>query len=81
MKQILNDPTKLQEEMALVRRNLAALQNAEKSMRNPQKRQQVPWRGRALDWHVWEVTWSRDASSRSLLLCTAVPLDVLSVPR
>ena len=54
MKQILNDPTKLQEEMALVQRNLAALQNAEQSMRNPHKRQQVPGRERALDWHVWQ---------------------------
>merc|ERR1719265_1948436 len=34
VKQILNDPKKLQEEMALVQRNLAALQN-------PHKRQQV----------------------------------------
>ena len=42
MKQILNDPKKLQEEMALVQRNLAALQKAEQSMRNPYKRQQVP---------------------------------------
>merc|ERR1719197_2172370 len=41
VKQILNDPTKLQEEMALVQRNLAALQKAEQSMRNPHKRQQV----------------------------------------
>ena len=38
----MNDPKKLQEEMALVQRNLAALQNAEQSMRNPHKRQQVP---------------------------------------
>ena len=42
VKQILNDPKKLQEEMALVQRNLAALQKAEQSMRNPHKRQQVP---------------------------------------
>ena len=42
VKQILNDPKKLQEEMALVQRNLAALQKAEQSMRNPYKRQQVP---------------------------------------
>merc|ERR1711939_137124 len=35
VKQILNDPKKLQEEMALVQRNLAALQKAEQSMRNP----------------------------------------------
>ena len=41
VKQILNDPKKLQEEMALVQRNLAALQKAEQSMRNPYKRQQV----------------------------------------
>merc|ERR1719337_539916 len=41
VKQILNDPKKLQEEMALVQRNLAALQNAEQAMRNPHKRQQV----------------------------------------
>ena len=38
----MNDPKKLQEEMALVQRNLAALQKAEQSMRNPYKRQQVP---------------------------------------
>ena len=38
----MNDPKKLQEEMALVHRNLAALQKAEQSMRNPYKRQQVP---------------------------------------
>ena len=38
----MNDPKKLQEEMALVQRNLAALQKAEQSMRNPHKRQQVP---------------------------------------
>ena len=42
VKQILNDPKKLQEEMAMVHRNLAALQKAEQSMRNPHKRQQVP---------------------------------------
>merc|ERR1719207_386234 len=36
VKQIMNDPKKLQEEMALVQRNLAALQKAEQSMRNPQ---------------------------------------------
>ena len=42
VKQIMNDPKKLQEEMALVQRNLAALQKAEQSMRNPHKRQQVP---------------------------------------
>ena len=42
MKQIMNDPKKLQEEMALVQRNLAALQKAEQAMRNPYKRQQVP---------------------------------------
>ena len=42
VKQILNDPKKLQEEMALVQRNLVALQKAEQSMRNPYKRQQVP---------------------------------------
>merc|ERR1711959_603888 len=41
VKQMLTDPKKLQEEMALVQRNLAALQNAEQSMRNPHKRQQV----------------------------------------
>merc|ERR1719359_2621733 len=41
VKQIMNDPKKLQEEMALVQRNLAALQKAEQSMRNPHKRQQV----------------------------------------
>merc|ERR1719426_704650 len=41
VKQILNDPKKLQEEMALVQRNLAALQKAEQAMRNPYKRQQV----------------------------------------
>lgn len=41
MKQIMNDPKKLQEEMALVQRNLAALQKAELAMRNPYKRQQV----------------------------------------
>ena len=42
VKQIMNDPKKLQEEMALVQRNLAALQKAEQAMRNPYKRQQVP---------------------------------------
>ena len=42
MKQIMNNPKKLQEEMALVQRNLAALQKAEQAMRNPYKRQQVP---------------------------------------
>ena len=47
VKQILNDPKKLQEEMALVQRNLAALQKAEQSMRNPYKRQQVQGRGRS----------------------------------
>merc|ERR1719313_1028183 len=41
VKQIINDPKKLQEEMALVQRNLAALQKAEQAMRNPYKRQQV----------------------------------------
>merc|ERR1719258_491716 len=41
VKQIMNDPKKLQEEMALVQRNLAALQKAEQAMRNPYKRQQV----------------------------------------
>ena len=50
MKQILNDPKKLQEEMALVQRNLAALQNAEQAMRNPHKRQQVPGRCRLVHW-------------------------------
>ena len=50
MKQILNDPKKLQEEMALVQRNLAALQKAEQSMRNPHKRQQVPGRCRVVHW-------------------------------
>ena len=42
MKQIMTDEKKLQEEMALVQRNLAALQKAEQAMRNPYKRQQVP---------------------------------------
>merc|ERR1719326_1789326 len=37
VKQIMNDPKKLHEEMALVQRNLAALQKAEQSMRNPHK--------------------------------------------
>ena len=37
----MSDPKKLQEEMALVQRNLAALQKAEQAMRNPYKRQQV----------------------------------------
>jgi len=41
VKQILNDRKKMEEEMALVQRNLAALQYAEKSMRNPEKRQEV----------------------------------------
>merc|ERR1712182_187688 len=41
VKQIMNDPKKLEEEMALVQRNLAALQKAEQAMRNPYKRQQV----------------------------------------
>jgi hypothetical protein len=44
VKQILNDRKQMEEEMALVQRNLAALQYAEKSMRNPEKRQKV------MDW-------------------------------
>ena len=62
MKQILNDPKKLQEEMALVQRNLAALQKAEQAMRNPYKRQQVPGeRDRMLErrvvvWRAWSPT-------------------------
>merc|ERR1719221_2579967 len=43
-KQILNDNKKMEEEMALVQRNLAALQYAEESMRNPEKCQKV------MDW-------------------------------
>merc|ERR1712037_558063 len=41
VKQILNDRKQMEGEMALVQRNLAALQYAEESMRNPEKRQKV----------------------------------------
>ena len=48
----MTDPKKLQEEMALVQRNLAALQKAEQAMRNPYKRQQVPGEGSMLEGRV-----------------------------
>ena len=52
VKEIMTDPKKLQEEMVLVQRNLAALQKAEQAMRNPYKRQQVPGEGSMLEGRV-----------------------------